>query len=409
MKVLIQSLFFTFFSVVVCSAQQYTPVNYKAIQEEIADENSDKFYPSLMKRYEQGDTSLTNADYRHLYYGFTFQDEYRPYDKKPLDQTISQKMTVMNDNTLPELQQLAQEYLQKDPFSLKMLYYLLNFNNASKQFNKNEILQRKYDGILQAILSSGNGQGLETGYSVNHPSDEYMILRSLDLKPVENDYGNTYDYFQLAENSAGLKEIYFDVERMATIGTKQLGIETVEVENEEVPEDGVIIGSEQEMKQYIPLGYQPLFQQQLDIDGDGDQDWIIVTKIESEENLSDYANERPELRELMILRRNDDKQLEIAAASKHLIPCIDCGSDTDPFLGLDAEEGKFTVYTAGGDLFKWERDISFELVNEHWIKTKEEFSSYRKGKEENKQTDTETAEDFGTIHLSEFNYYELLE
>lgn len=409
MKQLIQCFFFLFFSVSVGIAQNAIPVDYDAIEENISNENSNFYYPTLLARFEQGDSTLQVEDLRHLYYGFTFQDAYRPYDQNPLNTEIAQIMAGMTTEDVPVLQKLATNYLEQDPFSLKMIYYLMNFNTMGESEIDNTVLQQQFDGIVEAILSSGNGQTIETAYTVNHPSDEYMVLRSLNLQPVENKVETTYDYFQLAENSAGIEEIYFDVDRMATVGTRQIGITTVEIEDEEIPEDAILIGTEEEMQQLIPLGYKALFQKQVDFDEDGDKDWIVVTKLDGEETVSNYANGSPELRELLLLERTEDNQLQVAVRTKTAVPCYDCGGSDDPFVGITAEPKAFIITTKGGELFQWERASTFELQEDTWLLTKEEFSSYRKGKEEDKQSDVETSADFGTVTLSEFNYYDLLD
>lgn len=390
-------------------AQEFKAIDYSLIENQISNADSEFYYPQLIKRYEKGDTTLTLDNYRHLYYGFTFQDKYRPYDRNPLNKEISQLMTTMNEDTLPMLQEKAKAFLARNPFSLKMIYYLQNFNAAAKETEKNKILDRQFNGIVQAILSSGDGKSLHTAYSVNHPSDEYMVMSSLDLSPKSNQINSNYDYFQLKNNNAGIKELYFDVDRMATVGTKQMGIKTIQVENEEVPEDGVLIGTEKEMKQYIPLGYQTLFQKQIDLDEDGDKDWLIVTKLIGEESVSNFAKGRPELRELIILERKDNKQLETVVTTKKAIPCIDCGGDKDPFIDIKIAPKQFTIFTKGGGMFIWERETTFELKKDIWMLSKEKFNSYRNGNEENKQSDVETSDDFGEVLLTEFNYYDLLD
>ena len=41
------------------------------------DSSSPYYYPSLMMRYNNLDT-LTEEDYHYLYYGYTYQDSYKP-------------------------------------------------------------------------------------------------------------------------------------------------------------------------------------------------------------------------------------------------------------------------------------------------------------------------------------------
>ena len=42
------------------------------------DSESPYYYPALMLRYNAGDATLTDEDYHYLYYGYAYQDDYKP-------------------------------------------------------------------------------------------------------------------------------------------------------------------------------------------------------------------------------------------------------------------------------------------------------------------------------------------
>ena len=58
---------------------EFKAPDYVEIQKNIEDKNSEFYYPKLLKRLKQNDTLLTSNQYRHLYFGYTFQKEYQPY------------------------------------------------------------------------------------------------------------------------------------------------------------------------------------------------------------------------------------------------------------------------------------------------------------------------------------------
>ncbi|OJV40557.1 MAG: hypothetical protein BGO29_14480 [Bacteroidales bacterium 36-12] len=68
-----QILTLTFLLIVFChvNAQQltYQKPDYDLIKKEIQDSSSTFYYPKLMSRLTQYDTTLSADDYRHLYYG----------------------------------------------------------------------------------------------------------------------------------------------------------------------------------------------------------------------------------------------------------------------------------------------------------------------------------------------------
>ena len=53
------------------------------IQNKTMDAESPFYYPSLMMRYNAGDETLTDEDYHYLYYGYAYQESYKPLDSIP--------------------------------------------------------------------------------------------------------------------------------------------------------------------------------------------------------------------------------------------------------------------------------------------------------------------------------------
>ena len=64
------------------------------IQNKTMDAESPFYYPSLMMRYNAGDETLTDEDYHYLYYGYAYQESYKPLDSNPdLDKLLSVSYT----------------------------------------------------------------------------------------------------------------------------------------------------------------------------------------------------------------------------------------------------------------------------------------------------------------------------
>jgi len=399
-------LLFCLFSIpFLTKSQEFEAIDYHQLQKNISDPESKDYYPELLKQYQIGN-SLTLEQYRTLYYGFTFQDTYRPYDRDPRDQQISDLIGAgLDQENTPQLIEISKDYLNDSPFNLKIINYLQNFLAFSNDTTEIDILTTQYDGIINAILSSGNGISKETGYSVNHPSDEYMVLRAKGLTAKGNEFETTYDYYSLEENDESLTGIYFDVYQMAKVGTAHLGIETIQIENETIPEDGIMVGSRDEILSFIPLGFEVIDELNIDFDNDDDLDWILVLKKEGEETLSNSAAGDPEPRLLTILERSNENKLVEKLSSSTVIPCIDCGdgSEEDPYQGVHFEDGILTISSSGGTMFKWQRESSFKY-DEHFYLITEQFKTFRKGKENQAQVEKETVDDFGVIPLTEYDY-----
>lgn len=387
-----------------------SPVNYDDIYQNIT-QDQEYNYSSLLDRYQAYD-SLSLEEYRHLYYGYTFQENYKPFEEDTLGIQISSMLTKgIDDTSVDTLISLANTYLSKNPFSLKMMYYLQHFYQAKQEFPIISSIQTNYDGVVRAILSSGDGLQEETGFSVNTPSDEHMVMRSLGFRPVTHDFKPTHDFYKLEENQAGYEGIFFDVTRLAMVGTQQMGIETVEIDEEdkELLKEGIEIGSPEEVLEFVLTGRQVLYQKKVDLNYDGLQDWIVITNKKDENILSNFAANDPEKRELIVLIRKENLLLEEQFRNENAILCIDCGTKgQDPFQSIEVVDNYIVIHSKGGDLYKWERTSSFEYIDGEYVLTYDEFVSYREGSQE-KRTEVETEEDFGKIPLQEFDAYQDLQ
>ncbi len=133
----------------------------------ISDPQSPYFYPNLMMRYTQGDRSLTEEEYHYLYYGFAYQEDYRPlepneaYDKVLL---LASSLDVEHPEvaTLEQLLIASDEAMRRDPFSPRLLN-LRAF--AYGALGNREAETRTYEQmrhVMMTIEDSGDGLSKET-------------------------------------------------------------------------------------------------------------------------------------------------------------------------------------------------------------------------------------------------------
>ncbi|VAW27628.1 hypothetical protein MNBD_BACTEROID06-1704 [hydrothermal vent metagenome] len=122
-------------------------VNYKKIEKSINNKSSLFYYPNLFSRFLANDTTLTITDYRYLYYGFSFQEEYNPYWRSSnideLNKVYQKKSPSQKD--YQRLIKLSDEILSKSPFNLDAI---LNNFTAYEELSEIEISKKwfyKYD------------------------------------------------------------------------------------------------------------------------------------------------------------------------------------------------------------------------------------------------------------------------
>jgi hypothetical protein len=206
-------------------AEGMRPVNYKKIRKECSRKRSPHYFPRLYERYLALDTSLTAKDFRYLYYGFSFQPGYKPYETPPLrDSLIS---FLGRDGMTPAEYELAghiaAELLAGSPFRLRETFIAA----MAFQMAGNEAMSAAWFHFYQeqadAILGSGDGLTPATAFSVIYIPDEYEIMELLGLQ-----FGGTqalieehYDMLEVEENRYGIDALYFDVKRLLEAGFRK--------------------------------------------------------------------------------------------------------------------------------------------------------------------------------------------
>src|SRR5689334_1120719 len=87
------------------------PVNYDSVKAAVTNAEKDTYYPKLLKRFNQFDTSLTLNDYRLLYYGFAFDGGYAPYQ----DNGTSEIVPLVKDRRYDKALDVCDKILLTNP------------------------------------------------------------------------------------------------------------------------------------------------------------------------------------------------------------------------------------------------------------------------------------------------------
>lgn len=115
-----------------------------------------------------------------------------------------------------------------------------------------------------------------------------------------------------------------------------------------------------EVAPFVEAGSIPIALEKADLDRDGRSDWLLVLEYARPriDHRNGFEEEGP--RALLLLRRRVDGRLVMAARNDHVVYCRGCGGMMgDPFQGLEAAAGRFTVTNAGGSRYRWSRAFSF--------------------------------------------------
>lgn len=198
--------------------------DYKAIEKEIKDKNSTFYYPKLMERYMSNDTLLNNEDYQHLYLGYIFQSKYNAFWRSPDEKKLREyygKQTL-DTKDYDEIINLANHSLSDFPFDLKQLNFLSYVYNLKGDKAASEKAAIKFHGIMNAILSTGDGQKCETGFHVLLVEHEYILLNVFEIESKSQSLVGHCDYLSFEKGKYKVDGIYFNIEKMLENESKAL-------------------------------------------------------------------------------------------------------------------------------------------------------------------------------------------
>lgn len=188
--------------------------DYAQIKEQINNSKSDSYYPKLMERFVNCDTTLIIEDYRKLYYGFALREDYVPYQKENQELLdIRHKLIESEASTeiCNDAIKIAQEALLDNPFNLTSLSIIpICYMQLGDSVNY-KLWDNKLHGILEAIFSSGDGESAQTAIHVISIEHEYEIFNRLgyELDQVEV-VNNQTDFIRVKENPENIKGVYFN-------------------------------------------------------------------------------------------------------------------------------------------------------------------------------------------------------
>jgi len=200
-------------------AQEIEAPDYNTIARNVAEKDSEYYYPELVARYNAADTSMTLEQRRHLYYGSI------AVHKKGLKESTEalRKMNevLMKQNPgredLESLVDYTATILAYEPYSITIKKYR-QYCLEQLGYYKQAIAERaQTEIIIDAILSSGDGSTLDKSIHVIDQDNEFEVISLLGFEPEGNEYATNgqVDYIVLGKNAYGKPGLYFEVTQMA--------------------------------------------------------------------------------------------------------------------------------------------------------------------------------------------------
>lgn len=195
--------------------------DYKQIEKEVNDKESDFYYPVLMRRFKAYDTTLTNSQYRRLYFGYVFQKEYSPYSPFSKEDELRKYYSGEFDSSqYPKVIELLNEALDEFPLSLDAMGLLAYVYRLSGDTAMDDRIQANVGGLMSAIMGSGDGTKCETAFHVITVSDEYFLLNMLGVQSEEQSLINGCDFLKIKGEGFKIPGLYFDVRMIMQRGLR---------------------------------------------------------------------------------------------------------------------------------------------------------------------------------------------
>ena len=169
----------------------------EAIRVATLDPKSNFYFPKLMTKYNRNDTTMTQEEYRYLYLGYMFQEDYDPYRTSPYAEVTDslrdrQKYTRAEIDTI---RKYAEKALLDNPFDLRQMSFLVHVLKERRKDMSAKIWEYRLEHLLGAIKSTGTGEDMENAWYVIYPMHEYDMMQLLGYEVVDMDYLDAgFDY-----------------------------------------------------------------------------------------------------------------------------------------------------------------------------------------------------------------------
>lgn len=183
--------------------------------------SSPYYYTNLMLKYRNGTETLTDLEYHYLYYGFMYQEDYRPFaENSALDRMLLVMAGINPDQpTVGQLEALIENgiaAMDVDPFNPKVLNMMAYAYGALEDPKREQLYYNHLNGILSTIERSGTGLKEGDRWHVLMFSHAYDVLASKGYSYNENRIVSREAMFvPIAQRpKERIKGFYFDYSRI---------------------------------------------------------------------------------------------------------------------------------------------------------------------------------------------------
>ena len=182
--------------------------------------SSPYYYTNLMLKYRSSTESLDAMEYYYLYYGYLYQEGYRPFTQnRALDDMLSVMTNIdLEQPTVGQLERLIEygvEAMELDPFNPKVLNMMAFAYGALGDSQREKQYFDHLNGVLSTIERSGTGLKEEEPWHILMFSHAYDVVAAKGYAYNEaRIISRTTEFVPLVRKQNNIKGFYFDYSRV---------------------------------------------------------------------------------------------------------------------------------------------------------------------------------------------------
>ncbi|MDD3685563.1 MAG: DUF4919 domain-containing protein [Bacteroidales bacterium] len=162
------------------NAQNNDSIDFFGIVKKLTtDSTSQYYYPQLLEKVKTSPADINMFDCFYLYYGQIFQPNYKPIGGFLLNpERVDFDRAAINGNCKKAIK-LGTAMLERNPVDLTVLLYTCICIKQSHSPDDEHYFAQRYDNLLQAIFSTGDGKSIDGAIKIISIEDDYVLKGSL--------------------------------------------------------------------------------------------------------------------------------------------------------------------------------------------------------------------------------------
>lgn len=208
------------------------------------------YFPKLMQKFNRNDTTMTSEEFRYLYLGYMFQEDYDPYRESPYSAVTDsyRDKTSHTKEEIDTIRKYAELALRDNPFDLRQMSFLVHVLKERRKDMSAKIWEYRLEHLLGAIKSTGTGEDVDNAWYVIYPAHEYDMVQLMGYHAVDAQFVEPgFDYLVVEpeeETARRLRDkvqpgFYFDARQIH----EQYNLKHPEETEEEEDPDDIPAGS----------------------------------------------------------------------------------------------------------------------------------------------------------------------